>query len=364
MKDKSVLFILEDGRFSGQHSYLVSLCKHLNKSSTSVLIPIQNSEESAEKYKKSEIDLLQIDIKRPSIKRNYLVTYILYFLVDVLKIRKIIKSNKYDCVYAAGGAWQIKGILAGILTRKKIIWHLNDSNTSLIIKIIFFFLSNFVDAIVYASKKTKKYYETFSSCNKSTIISSPIEDKFFLSENRSFSQENLKIVSVANINPVKNLEMLIDIASNFSEIKFDIIGPVYDSQKKYFAKLEKKIKDLNLVNFNFLGKKHDINSALMDYDVYICSSYFESSPISVREAMATGLPILSTDVGDVKELLLEGGGLICHNLEEFVLNLGKFLNGQLDFNSMSSKSSNFAKNNFTGIKCAEKHLELFNTISL
>ena len=217
---------------------------------------------------------------------------------------------------------------------------------------------------MYASKKTKKYYENFSSCNKSTIISSPIEDKFFLSENRSFSQENLKIVSVANINPVKNLEMLIDIASNFSEIKFDIIGPVYDSQKKYFAKLEKKIKDLNLVNFNFLGKKHDINSALMDYDVYICSSYFESSPISVREAMATGLPILSTDVGDVKELLLEGGGLICHNLEEFVLNLGKFLNGQLDFNSMSSKSSNFAKNNFTGIKCAEKHLELFNTISL
>ena len=123
-------------------------------------------------------------------------------------------------------------------------------------------------------------------------------------------------------------------------------------------------KSLNFfINFNFLGKKHDINSALMDYDVYICSSYFESSPISVREAMATGLPILSTDVGDVKELLLEGGGLICHNLEEFVLNLGKFLNGQLDFNSMSSKSSNFAKNNFKGIKCAEKHLELFNTIS-
>ena len=33
------------------------------------------------------------------------------FLRDVLKIRKIIKSNKYDCVYAAGGAWQIKEYL-------------------------------------------------------------------------------------------------------------------------------------------------------------------------------------------------------------------------------------------------------------
>ena len=127
---------------------------------------------------------------------------------------------------------------------------------------------------------------------------------------------------------------------------------------------EKKIKDMNLGNFNFLGKKYDINSALMDYDIYICSSYFESSPISVREAMAMGLPILSTDVGDVKELLSEGGGLICNNLEEFVFILGKFLNGQLDLNSMSYKSSNFAKNNFSGTKCAEKHIELFNTISL
>lgn len=39
-------------------------------------------------------------------------------------------------------------------------------------------------------------------------------------------------------------------------------------------------------------------------DFYVCSSIREASPMAVWEAMATGLPIVSTDVGDV-EIIVE-----------------------------------------------------------
>ena len=42
-------------------------------------------------------------------------------------------------------------------------------------------------------------------------------------------------------------------------------------------------------------KKHLVAS-----DLYICTSKFEASPVAVWEAMSVGLPVISTDVGDLK----------------------------------------------------------------
>ncbi|MEX0297444.1 MAG: glycosyltransferase family 4 protein, partial [Kordiimonas sp.] len=39
------------------------------------------------------------------------------------------------------------------------------------------------------------------------------------------------------------------------------------------------------------------------FDVYALSSDTEQMPLSIIEAMATGLPIVSTDVGDVKKMV-------------------------------------------------------------
>jgi glycosyltransferase involved in cell wall biosynthesis len=43
-------------------------------------------------------------------------------------------------------------------------------------------------------------------------------------------------------------------------------------------------------------------------DVLVMASMIEGSPLAVREAMATNLPVVSVDVGDAVDLISEGDG--------------------------------------------------------
>jgi len=56
----------------------------------------------------------------------------------------------------------------------------------------------------------------------------------------------------------------------------------------------------------FLGIRADVADILRASDVFVLSSRWEGNPMSVMEAMAAGLPVVSTAVGGVPELVQEG----------------------------------------------------------
>ena len=56
----------------------------------------------------------------------------------------------------------------------------------------------------------------------------------------------------------------------------------------------------------FLGVRADVADILRASDVFVLSSRWEGNPLSVMEAMAAGLPVVSTAVGGVPELVQEG----------------------------------------------------------
>lgn len=59
-------------------------------------------------------------------------------------------------------------------------------------------------------------------------------------------------------------------------------------------------------NIKFLGPRQDINKLMNAADAHVMSSAWEGMPISLLEAASSGLPIVSTDVGGIKEIVIPG----------------------------------------------------------
>ena len=89
---------------------------------------------------------------------------------------------------------------------------------------------------------------------------------------------------------------------NEMDIEFDIAGPILETQIDYKNHLDELIRELRCTNVRFIGYQNIEDQFFARYDFYLCTSKNESSPMAVWEAMASGLPIVSTPVGDLPEL--------------------------------------------------------------
>jgi glycosyltransferase involved in cell wall biosynthesis len=58
---------------------------------------------------------------------------------------------------------------------------------------------------------------------------------------------------------------------------------------------------------HFLGERDDVPAVLALTDVMLLPSHSDAMPMTVLEAMSLGVPVLATDVGDIRGVL-DGGG--------------------------------------------------------
>jgi glycosyltransferase involved in cell wall biosynthesis len=121
-------------------------------------------------------------------------------------------------------------------------------------------------------------------------------------------------------------------------------------------KLKQLVSDLNLsgtVIFN--GYSNNSFEKLFEFDMFVLPSRTEGCPIVILEAMATGLPVIATDVGGNKELVEENvtGKLISPNnpsvLADQIINLIKndTLRKSMGENGMQMAFSKFEPLQFT-----------------
>jgi len=73
------------------------------------------------------------------------------------------------------------------------------------------------------------------------------------------------------------------------------------------ADLEDLVRRSGLqANISFLGFRSDVPSLLAAADAFVMASRYEGMPNAVIQALATGLPVVGTDVGGMPELIQDG----------------------------------------------------------
>lgn len=108
------------------------------------------------------------------------------------------------------------------------------------------------------------------------------------------------VVSVGTISRQKAFEDLVAALAQVDHGRHPVHLAIAGRGKpQAVAALEKEIDARGMrKHVTLLGQRDDIPALLQAADLYVSSSHWEGLPISILEAMAAGLPVVATDVGD------------------------------------------------------------------
>lgn len=143
--------------------------------------------------------------------------------------------------------------------------------------------------------------------HKMQVIHNCVDSNIFKPEDNPVHITPLNIISVARLDEQKDIPTMLKafqlVKEKMPTAKLTIIG---GGDKAPFIQLA---RDLGIAdNVNFLGAqpKTVIAKEMAKSNLFILSSISENSPCVIGEAQCCGLPVVATDVGGVKELILEG----------------------------------------------------------
>jgi D-inositol-3-phosphate glycosyltransferase len=172
---------------------------------------------------------------------------------------------------------------------------------------LFFFrrILNLMDVLHVLSNRDIKLLSRLRLESKKIIIIPPgVDTRRF---NSSPNREGNKVLFVGRISPEKGIETLLKALSVIdSDFELWLIGPLQDL--KYFYTLKEKFSRMfNEGKIRFLGSL--AYDKLAEYyakaDIFVLPSKMESFGLVLLEAMASRLPVISTNVGVASELIEE-----------------------------------------------------------
>lgn len=104
-------------------------------------------------------------------------------------------------------------------------------------------------------------------------------------------------------NPKLAVDVLVLLKKKYPSATLCMVGPDKDGSLETVREKAKSMKVDDAVTFTGLLQKSDWIKLSSDYDVFINTTNFDNMPVSVIEAMALGLPIVTTNVGGLPYLI-------------------------------------------------------------
>ena len=176
------------------------------------------------------------------------------------------------------------------------------------------------DGFVFQTEDAKRYFDRKIQ-NKSKVILNPLTENIC----EPYMGERLaKVVAVGRLNAQKNYPLLINAFEKFSKTFPNYTLEVY-GKGALEERLNALIAEKGLSGKVILkGYSANVHESIKDAEFYIMSSDFEGMPNALMEAMALGLPCISTDCpcGGPKMMIKSGenGILVPVKDEEALLN--------------------------------------------
>lgn len=119
---------------------------------------------------------------------------------------------------------------------------------------------------------------------------------------RPLPGEPVRLLYAGRLSAVKNVGPIIEAAVGWEkDCTLDILG---DGEEREM--LEKKAHGSERIRFRGAVTPDEVQKVMGEADMLVMNSTFEGIPMIILEAVSTGLPVVTTDVGGIKEVLTYG----------------------------------------------------------
>jgi len=302
---------------------------------TKLLVGKKDPAEKDATYIADQLGLVPVEIKE--MRRSILP---FYDIIAYFRIKKIIKEYKPDIVHTHASKSGAVGRLAARACNVPLIVHTFHGHvfhsyfspfmSTMIVRFERFFAKR-TDAIIAISDSQKyELTEVYKIAPPEKVFTVPLGfnlDKYCVDQDKKkiifqnkygFENDEVIVGIIGRLVPVKNHEMFLEMAAivkstTQKNVRFAIIG---DGESR--AGIEKKTADLGLSYSYFITNpkektdvvvtswETEIDQALAGLDIVVLTSQNEGTPVSLIEAQSAYIPVVSTNVGGVEDIVIHG----------------------------------------------------------
>lgn len=199
------------------------------------------------------------------------------------------------------------------------------------------------------------------------VIPNPLDDLFLNSVKKEYHNDICKkFVMVGRLVNQKNYKLAIDAISKIHSCNLDVTLDIF-GEGDMKCMLQEYIYNNKLDGvINLRGWSENILYELIKYDAYLLTSDFEGQPNSLMEAMALGLPCISTSCRTgPKDLISNENGILIdtNNIDQLISSINNFINmDKLARKNMGEKARFDMINSYNVKKIASKWEEMFKDL--
>lgn len=234
-------------------------------------------------------------------------------------IAKIIAQEAVDIVHTNTSVI-LEGAIAAKIKSIPHVWHIHEFlkghselHPCIPVPLIYEIMNYLSESIVSVSHYVKEQFKSIVNDEKITIIHNGVEENEHLVNNLirdilKVGDDELIAVTIGLLTEAKGYNNFLEAAAIVHDkghkIKFLWIG---GGSKETLRNFKSKIKKLGLKSTVFyLDFRNDISRILKASDFLICPSTMETLSLAILEAMAAGLPVITTNCGGPSECVVDG----------------------------------------------------------
>lgn len=221
---------------------------------------------------------------------------------------------------------------------------------------------NFIGASAYVANLLGRRKRVF-------ILPNPVSESFFMNGNPESGHDAGEILFIGSLIKLKQVHVLINayakLTREFRDLRLNICGSTDD--KKYFQDLTQIIRISCLAGIHFFHNlpPSGIRSLLATAAVFVLPSIQENSPMTIAEAMATGVPVVASRVGGIPYMIEHGKtGLLFNagNTDELAACIKTLLQNKELSLRIRKNARKQAMDNYRSRDIAEHHTAIYREI--